>query len=290
MNQFGGDWTQKKVNIFIKYLRAYLTIMNSQIKNESYAAKWQLIYFDAFAGSGTIETSDANAVVGTALRVLEIDQPRGFDIYYFVEKDKENAAALKKIIGQEASYKNKKAHIVQADANEKIGHLADYLKNPENKFTKKVLAFLDPYGMALKWETIEKLKELSIDIWLLIPTGIGVNRLLKNNMEISDANKKCLQDFLGLSSEEIERIFYKKEVVSTLFGEEDQYSKVDNIVHRIHECYEKKLATIFKYVSEPFVLRNSKNAILYHFLLASNNPTAIRIGNDIIGDDVSKLK
>ena len=45
------------------------------------------------------------------------------------------------------------------------------------------LCFIDPYGMDLKWSSIEVLKGLGIDLWILVPTGIGVNRLLKK-MEI----------------------------------------------------------------------------------------------------------
>jgi hypothetical protein len=40
--------------------------------------------------------------------------------------------------------------------------------------------------------------------------------------------------------------------------------------------------TVFKYVSDPFVMRNRKNAIMYHFMMATNNPAALRITNDII--------
>lgn len=42
---WGGPWTEKKLDAFIKYVKAYLTIMN---KNPQYTT----IYFDGFAGSG----------------------------------------------------------------------------------------------------------------------------------------------------------------------------------------------------------------------------------------------
>ena len=47
-NQFGGSWTERKMEIVVSYARAYLVIMNSQ--------PWaKTIYFDGFAGSVSIE-------------------------------------------------------------------------------------------------------------------------------------------------------------------------------------------------------------------------------------------
>jgi hypothetical protein len=82
---WGGLWTQQKLNIFEKYLNAYLTIMNKWRDKQG----WKLIYFDGFAGSGTRKTEnnntelmaslfdsshigDINVYKGAAERVLDI--------------------------------------------------------------------------------------------------------------------------------------------------------------------------------------------------------------------------
>ena len=44
---WGGQWTEKKLDAFGKYLSAYLTIFN----DKSY---YKTIYFDGFAGSGEV--------------------------------------------------------------------------------------------------------------------------------------------------------------------------------------------------------------------------------------------
>lgn len=49
MRRWGGRWTEEKLDAFEKYVRAYLTIMNKQ--RDKY--HWKLMYFDAFAGSGS---------------------------------------------------------------------------------------------------------------------------------------------------------------------------------------------------------------------------------------------
>lgn len=50
MNQFGGKWTEAKIEILVEYAKAYLTIMNFYANKY----KWKLLYFDGFAGSGFI--------------------------------------------------------------------------------------------------------------------------------------------------------------------------------------------------------------------------------------------
>jgi len=61
----------------------------------------------------------------------------------------------------------------------------------------KALVFIDPYGMSLNWSLIETLKGLGVDLWILVPTGISVNRLLKNDRDISDAWLEKLKNFWG---------------------------------------------------------------------------------------------
>lgn len=127
---WGGLWTQQKLNTFEKYVNAYLTIMN----------KWRdklglkLIYFDGFAGSGSKKTDnnnielmtslfdrshigDVNVYKGAAERVMDISQ-RGFDYYYFVDKDKESNEKLEQKLDK---YKKDK-HLIfrHGDSNEEI--------------------------------------------------------------------------------------------------------------------------------------------------------------------------
>ena len=271
MNQFGGNWTEAKMQIVVAYAKAYLTIMNSQ--------KWaKTLYFDGFAGSGTIETKeDTEALKGTALRILEINEPKPFDTYYFVEKEMAFKKSLEKAI--QANYPNKKYYVVQGDCNEKLVSMAGFL---EQNTTYRALCFIDPYGMSVNWNSIEALQGLGIDLWILVPTGLGVNRLLKNNGEISEAWFDKLESFLGLTKEDIVKSFYKTQTTNTLFGDVTKTEKEKASVQKISDLYSWQLKTIFKYVSEPFVMRNRNNSIMYHFMMATNNKAALNIANDVI--------
>lgn len=102
MNEFGGNWTKIKIEILVDYAKAYLQILNG--KNY-----FQLLYFDGFAGSGSIikdDKVDISITIGAAKRIVEIEMPRPFDSYYFVEKDRKNIESLKKVT--QDLYPNKK--------------------------------------------------------------------------------------------------------------------------------------------------------------------------------------
>ncbi len=271
MNQFGGSWTEAKMEIIVSYARAYLVIMNKQ--------PWaKTLYFDGFAGSGLIDSGGKNDLKkGTALRILDITKPRPFDIYYFVELNDEYKKELEKNINK--NYFGKNIHVVKEDCNKKLVDMASFLKQHTNY---RALAFIDPYGMTINWRSIESLKSLGVDLWILVPTGLGVNRLLKRNGEISQPWLSKLEIFLGLSQNEIKTHFYKTRVQNTLFGPETAVEKETDAISKIGELYKRKLNSVFDYVSDSFIMRNKNNAIMYHFMMATNSPAGLTIANDVI--------
>ena len=273
MNNFGGDWTKVKIEILVEYARAYLTIM----KDRKF---FKLLYFDGFAGSGFIvkdKKFDIDITVGAARRIIEISEPRPFDRYYFVEKDPKNFALLEE--NTKHAFPKKTIHTVCDDCNKKIIDLANFLRDPKNK-NVRTLAYVDPCGMQVEWRSIESLRGLPLDMWILVPTGLGVNRLLKKNGQISDAWLEKLEIFLGLSRDEIERRFYKK--TATLFEDITFVEKEKDAIENSAKLYKLRLKEVFEFVSKPYELKNSSNSIMYHLFLTSNNKTAEKIGSDIV--------
>ena len=113
---WGGTWTEEKLDAFEKYVKAYLTIMKKYAPEN----EWCLFYFDAFAGNGSRETiidksNDSEATLfeddeieeiaeqasykGAAERVLgcEVDG-FSFNYYYFVDKGEDSLQTLEKKI------------------------------------------------------------------------------------------------------------------------------------------------------------------------------------------------
>ena len=275
MKGFGGNWTEKKIEILVEYAKAYLTIMN---KNRH----WKLLYFDGFAGAGMIYKNneiDVKVTIGAAKRIVEIDNPIPFDNYYFVEKNSSNAEELKN--NTQKLFPHKNISIKIGDCNPELKKLSHFLKN-QGKDKYRVLAYIDPCGMELEWSAIKELQGTKIDIWILVPTGLGVNRLLKKDGNISEAWLQRLIKFLGLSSNEIQDYFYKSKSELTLFGEIIKQSKESNAITKSAELYKSRMNEIFNFVSEPFVLLNTRGTIMYHLFMASSNKTALKIANDIV--------
>lgn len=211
---WGGDWTEKKLNAFSKYVNAYLSIMN---RNKY----WQTIYFDGFAGSGTRENdkdtpqsllytnlfgddeSEKENLVyrGSGERVITLKQK--FDHYYFCDTNKEALGTLETRL--KPHIEELKVYFRHDNANNQLCKLAEAMtKNPKNY---AALVFLDPFAMEVSWDCIEKLKGTSTDLWILVPTGTIINRLLGRNGELLAPAK--LSGFFGMTEDEIKGIFYK---------------------------------------------------------------------------------
>lgn len=284
---WGGDWTERKLNVFIKYVRAYLTIMNK-------FSFWETIYFDGFAGSGELDSDPNSNLIdelfiteeeqktyrGSPERVLSLEKKFTFKKYIFVEKAQSRIQNLKKVIETNSDIADRNIEFQTKDANDAIVQLSDYLKAKN----AAALIFLDPFGMHVDWKSIEKLKGTRTDIWILIPTGVIINRLLDRKGELVFSDK--LEKFFGMSIDEIKAIFYSVEEEQGLFNSINTLIKIQKPIEKIKKIYVQQLNTIWKYVTEePLVLRNSKGSPIFHFVAASNNQKAIKIANQIIEKD-----
>jgi len=271
-NEFGGTWTETKIEILEKYASAYLWIMNKQ--------KFHLTYFDGFAGSGEIKIGNKEefkVIEGAAQKIVSISVPRSFDIYYFVEKDEEKRALLDCAIRAKRSTNN--IYVVAEDCNEVLKRLAIFLKADS---MRKALVFLDPFGMNLDWSSIEILKGLGVDLWILSPTGVGANRLLKKDSNIPEAWWLRLEKFFGINREVIKNSIYHEEIVTDLFGPRNVVTKSTKANEKLFKIYSEKLNTVFSLISDPYIIVNRNNSLMYHFFCASNNANAIKIANDIV--------
>lgn len=284
IGKWGGSWTDKKLNAFENYVRAYLTIMQAQ--KEKYNGWPTTIYFDGFVGSGSryneegtslfseyFNENEINVYKGSAERVLRLKQK--FDYYYFIDSDKAAIQELETKL-KDSGLVNNNCHFINDDVNNQLIKL---LKILDEKTAALVL--LDPFGMQVNWNSIEVLVGKRVDIWILLPSGVIINRLLDSKGKLTFSNK--LESFFGLTIDEIKDRFYKIEENETLFDTEQRLKKVDDSISKIAELYISKLKNIFIYVTEsPMILYNDKNIAIYHFIFASNNETAHKIAKYII--------
>ena len=68
-----------------------------------------------------------------------------------------------------------------------------------------------------------------------------------------------------------------------MLGDVTTQSKLAQPTRRIAELYAERLTGLFKHVAVPKSLLNSRGVPIYHFVFASNNATALKIADYIIG-------
>lgn len=290
-HEFGGDWTTEKLDRVRKYLQAYTIIFDRNIRARNLIP----VYVDAFAGSGYRTRPEKIAEIGDLLPdfadpetqiflkgspriALDVQPP--FKKYIFIELDQERAQELESL-KVEYPHHAKKISVVSAEANT---FLMDWCQKTDWKRHRAVV-FLDPYGMQVEWDLIKVIAETkAIDLWILFPLGVAANRLLKKTGPPAEPWAQALTRIFG--TDEWRSAFYPQRKVFTLFGEEDDQSKLADF-RKIGEFFVKRLMTVFSAVAQnPLPLMNSRNNPLYLLCFASGNPkgaaTAVKIAQHIL--------
>ncbi|MBT3201242.1 MAG: three-Cys-motif partner protein TcmP [Phycisphaerales bacterium] len=289
MQLFGGGWTEQKLDMLNSYLDAWAKVM----KNQSF----ERLYIDAFAGTGYREAAPTVPDTGFFAAELAEDEPQeffdgsarlalrirpAFDRYVFVEKSRERFAKLLEL--QERSPElGERMEFFREDGNRV---LQDLCANWNSRNMRGVL-FLDPFGMQVDWVTLEAVaRTKSIDVWILFPMGIGVNRMLPRNGEIPDGWRARLDRVFGTS--DWYEAFYRPARIQGFFETEPRMVKTGSF-NAIAEYYLDRLRTIFPAVADnPRVLTNSRHMPLFLLCFAAGNPSprakqaALRIAEHIL--------
>jgi len=289
-HRFGGDWTSRKLDVLAEYLRAYTTALKN--------APFEKVYIDAFAGTGYREARRRDEGRGAAVEPLFPDlaeeeaqtlldgsarralatEPR-FDRYVFIEQNPARCAQLEEL-KHEFPELAERVEIRPGDANAEIRTLCE-----GDWRSRRAVLFLDPYGMQVEWTTIEAIAGTgAIDLWLLFPLGIGVNRLLTRSGEIPASWRRRLDLLLG--TDKWYEAFYAVEPEPTLF-DQAQERVVKASTEAIGRYFNQRLETVFAGVAEePGVLRNSRNNPLYLLCFAVGNERgrdiALRIATHLL--------
>lgn len=286
IDDFGGDWSGDKLTALREYLLAY----KQALKNTSF----KLAYIDAFAGSGLreiaksipedelfedeIDEEDESYRHGSPLIALSIEPP--FDAFIFIERDPDSIASLQRQIEERFGDQQPNVKYLQGDANVQLQELTE-----KNWRGHRAVAFLDPFALQVKWETIEKIaKTKAIDMWLLFP-AMAVNRMLTKSGKIPKAWEDRLTILFGEED-------WKEEFYTTLepdmFGKE-VISKTPKVFDVLSSYVTKRLASVFeKTHTKPLILRNSTGSPLFLLCFASGSPTGAKIAVGIAQHIINK--
>lgn len=185
-----GPWAKEKLDALEKYLRFYCSVLQNQ--------GLKLVYVDGFAGAPvtTVRTSNTprdvgflaetppddqvKFVMGSPVRALGIS--KGFHRHYFFDLDDRRVEELKALKPQ---WPDKWVHVETGDANERIQRLMRQIGGFQEV---KGVAFLDPYGPHLEWQTLECITETKkFEAIINLPIHMAINRLLTKNSERNPA-------------------------------------------------------------------------------------------------------
>jgi three-Cys-motif partner protein len=265
-----GKWSEEKLQLFEKYLRAYANIMNNQKKIWLKAYH----YIDAFAGSGQSRAKDEERYVeGSPLRALQCKPP--FDGYWFIELSPWRVERLQTL---RKEFPDLQINIHPGDCNEILGH--EIVPKITYASKQRGLVFLDPYGLQVTWEAVTALaKAKTFDVFVNFPL-MAVTRLLRRNEPPKGEVAELLSKVMG--SADWVQVIYRPSDQLSLFGEQLVIRDIMR-AEWLARVYADQIGKLFPFVSKPVIMTNSKNVPLYSLFLASHNKTAAKIANDIFG-------
>ena len=207
-NEFGGLWTQQKLEVLSKYLPAYTKIFRKNPNAQFYTTS----YVDAFAGTGVLRRPALGGIAklipgiaeaeeefrkGSVRRALEVKPP--FDKYVLIEKNAKKCCELNALA---AEFPEKQIEVIKEDANSALLKWCENL----NARRDRAVVFLDPFGASVEWNVISALaKTRAVDLWILFPY-FAINRMLVRNRKPQGAIANRLTKVFGTT--DWEKSFY----------------------------------------------------------------------------------
>jgi len=274
-HEFGGEWTELKLEAISAY---------SQFFTGAIGGRFDLWYVDPFAGTGErtakeqvgglLEQRPVGTIEkqypGSAARALSINPP--FDHFRFGDSNRRHVSALEELISR---YPDRDAAVIRGDAN---GFIQDMFGRPpwsladRGSRPPRALVFLDPYGLEVKWQTLEVLaRSQKADVWYLVNLKAALQQLARKHERLDASKRAALFECFGTENWEDE--FYKTTRLGGLFGEVEEKTVRTADKREVATFQRTRLAELFAYVSEPLALTVGSMDDYFLLYCMSNNPS-----------------
>lgn len=275
-HQFGGPWTEVKLDAVQYYLECYAKALTW--------AGMDIWYIDAFAGTGerqaerqvggifenrpietVIETLD-----GSARRALSVDPQ--FKHFVFIENDPDRCAALERL----KSETDRDIQIIRGEANSTLIHMVG--RPPWSSRTRsrsRGVVFLDPYALAVDWATLQALAGTrALDVWYLFPLEAVLRQLARKFSGVGVKAGKldkmlspAWRDLYSLPTpdpiERVDMFDYRPE----------EELRREASAQQVEEWFRAELGKVFPYVPEPVPILRSANRQMFSLFLCVSNPS-----------------
>jgi three-Cys-motif partner protein len=254
-------WTREKLRYLQKYAQAFMTAMAPK---RSQGLWDHLEYIDLLCGPGLSVARDTKEEFdGSPLIALKIKP--AFDHLYFADLNRENIAALQSRVSTKDS---DRVTFRVGDCNV----LVDEILNRISRCTL-CLAFIDPEGFEVHFETLAKLAKKRVDLLYLFASGIGIRRNLKN--ELSVANSRLDKWWGGK--------YWRDLPAAKWAAGEFSEEPTEKVLQSFVSAFRKKVGNAgFQFQDEEVLpFSNTKNAPMYHLLYFTHDKAGLTIWNNI---------
>ncbi len=260
--------TEIKLGYLVRYLDMFTTAMRKK--------PWRALhYLDLFSGPGKCRIRENGRIIlGSPLLALTLKYP--FTRYLFVDNDQKMIEALHvrcNILNNSTGIE-----LFQGDSNRVVNNITEQIHSIDREFIKGKwsslnLAFLDPEGFEVEWDTMTILARINrIDLIIYYPL-MGLNRNMKKNFKSATTNR-------------IDRFFGSQ-------GWRDIYTKYQSgQLKNLHRClldfYEDNLEKLDFLVireNEPLIRNTITNAPMYRLVFASKDQLGIDFWKEAINRD-----
>lgn len=254
-----GWWTEWKLELLREYLSAFATASKSASETT---------YLDLFAGTPGSRSRETGKMLQSGAEIaLEVDPPFTHLRLFELTRADELAADLG------SRFPGRDLEVIPGDCNEELpATLATGALPP----WAPTFAFIDPDGPDCWWSTLKVLAEFKqsaskykVELWMLFPVGMFTRNLpLSGNARAADRDR--LTRVFGTESW---GLMYEARVEGGLDADGARFEYVNLMRWRL----ERELGYRWTHA---FDVRNSRNAVLYSMIFATDNEAGHKIMND----------
>lgn len=255
-----GFWTEAKLDILSKYLRAFTTASKSAGKT---------VYLDLFAGNQNNYRRDTGGdFAGSVHRALQTEP--AFDrllLFELPDVAKELEDSLR------SQFPTRSFEVVAGDCNDTLLAALDRLRAADLAWAP-MFAFVDPYATtALRWETLAALadfkrdQKFKVELWLNF-SGSAIPRLRGLDDPAQDARISAM-----FGTEDWRHIAQSREA-GALGPDAARYEYTNLMRWRIETVLDYKR-------THSLEIKNTSGAYLYDLIFATDNAAGDKIMGDV---------
>ena len=262
-----GAWAAEKLDYLARYIDVFETAMRR---------KWPVRnYVDLLAGPGKNIVRDSGTILlGSPL--LALTATYSFTGYFFTDRSDKNTKALQQRCA--ASPYSQRVDIRTGDCNDLVNDIVAHIRQDDRRSLN--LAFLDPEGMELRWETVVRLATVRrMDLIINYPEG-GLNRYMRQAFEA--AGQTSVDEFFG--DRAWRKIYQNWHERGATLGLHRQL--IDFYRERLQELGYTEFRQVDQVGDEPLIRNVKRRAPLYRLLFASKHPLGHNFWHKVMHRDV----